>query len=86
MTRGCCACRDTSEGASGQVPDAKKMLDARSEQVAELTRELVLLCRKIEQTTQVALESINEPLDAAVGAEEGDEESESAAATTAAAQ
>ena len=54
--------REASD-ASGTQLDAKKMLDTRSEQVAELTRELGALCRKIEQTTLVALTSINEQLE-----------------------
>ena len=77
---------DTSEDANGQLPDSKKVLDTRSEQVAELTRELGLLCRKIEQTTQVALASINEPLRAAADDEsDKSDKNEGAAATTTAA-
>ena len=65
--------REASD-ASGTQLDAKKMLDTRSEQVAELTRELGALCRKIEQTTLVALTSISEQLEGDDDEEEEEEE------------
>ena len=72
--------REKNEGSDDT--ELKRSLGARSERVAELTQELSVLCREIEETSHAVLSSVDAQFEAARAAAEQKQPQESVSASS----